>query len=110
MPTQGDAFISGGIATRFEMARENEYIMEESIGGTYQHEGHEGWPNIGITSSLQTEKVIEPNGSRGYIDGGVGYPELSIQFSMLQYDTAECAFPFGALSIRDPSGYWFDAA
>lgn len=107
--TQGHQFISGGIATRFEMARGNEYLIEESIGGTYQHEAQAGWANVGVTSSLRTERAIESSGSRGYLDGGVGYPELSIQFSMLQYDTSECSSPFGSLSIRDPSGYWFEA-
>ena len=106
--TQGNQFISGGIATRFEMDRGSEYIIEESIGGTYLHEAQNGWAGFGVTSSLQTERAIESNGSRGYIDGGVGYPELSIQFSMLQYDTSECSSPFGSLSIRDPSGYWFE--
>ena len=107
--TEENTFISGGIATRFEMDRGSEYIIEEAIGGTYQHEASAGWLGIGITSSLQVERAIESNGSRGYLDGGVGYPELSIQFSMLQYDTSECTSPFGALSIRDPSGYWFEA-
>ncbi|MAA77945.1 MAG: hypothetical protein CL916_01695, partial [Deltaproteobacteria bacterium] len=107
--TQGMKFISGGIATRFEMDREHEYLIEETIGGTYQHETQEGWASVGVTSSLRSERVVESNGSRGYLDGGVGYSELSLQFSMLQYDTSDCTSPFGSLSIRDPSGYWFQA-
>ena len=106
---QENNFISGGIATRFELERESEYLIEESIGGTYKHDSKSDWFQVGVTTSLKTEHVIEPQGARGYLDGGIGYPDISLQFSMLQYDTSECSSPFGSLSIRDPSGYWFEA-
>ena len=105
----GNKFISGGITTRLEMNRDNEYLIEESIGGTYKHDAMSGWFQVGVTTSLKTERAVENQGARGYLDGGIGYPELAINFSMLQYDTSECSSPFGDFSIRDPSGYWFHA-
>lgn len=104
-----DSFISGGIATRVELQREGEYLIEETVGGSYRHDASEQlWLSEGITASLASEIAYEIDNTRGYVDGGVGYRDITFHFDRLQFDQASCASPFGAMKIRDPSGFWFE--
>ena len=105
--TQNEHFIAGGISTRFEMIRGAEYLIEETIGGTYQYENGPQWLQEGISASFRYEIITENNHARGYLDGGVSYLDLSLEFSMLQFDHNDCDYPFGDLFIRDPTGMWF---
>jgi hypothetical protein len=103
---EGTQFIEGGILTYTELDRGSEFLIEQSIGGSYLYSSQNGWLQAGITASWEAEISRDGEGERGHFQGGVGYADLQVSFDGLQYDLSACPTPFGDFRIRDPNGYW----
>ena len=79
--------------------------LDMNLRGSFWLDDDESWMKQG-SSSFEIHGVVT---DILVLTGGVQYPEITLVFDELEYDVNRCGgTAYGALKIRDTSGYWFD--
>jgi hypothetical protein len=106
-----DIYVQDPAGPLFEGGGEVSYMKERGglggkLDGTWGMSGDSGWFGTDPSFALSIY-VMESTGSVRMI-GGLTMDGTSLNFDNYGYDV-DCAGPVGRFSLRDPSGWWYDA-